>query len=251
MSDHDSDATPPPPPPPAAPPPTTPSVTGGGGNKPKWLNAITIMAMVLGSLFGCCGLATVGGAVANRAMTPAMMELGMAGGQNQDAVAAHRRVMERSAALQARLFPFALASGTLAILHSLALVLAGVMAHNGRASGRRLLVLVCLVGIGLELLSSAFGLYHAREQGALSEEMMKAAMVQPLTADPTPEQQEAQKIMQGFAAGAGRAGSILGFVMVLAFFATKTGYYIVSALYLRRPEVIRHFETASPAPASA
>jgi disulfide bond formation protein DsbB len=189
----------------------------------------------------------VGGAVANRAMTPAMMDLGMAGDQNPQLVAAQRRVMERSAALQARLFPFTLASGALGILHSLALVLAGVMAHNGRASGRRMLVVVCLVGVGLELLSSGFGVYHASEQSALSEDMMKAAMVQPLSAEPTPEQQEAQQMMQGFASGFARAGAVLGFVMVLAFFATKTGYYIASALYLRRPEVIRHFEAAAPA----
>jgi disulfide bond formation protein DsbB len=204
------------------------------------------MAMVFGSLFGCCGVFSAGGALVNRVMAPAMMQLpDAAGGQEPEFVAAQRRIMERSFALQARIFPYVITSGVLTLLHSLALVIAGIMAHNGRASGRRVLVLVCLVGIGVELITGGIGLYHAGEQGKLSEEMMKAAMVLPSSGEPTPEQKEAQQFMQSFAAGAGRASSILGWLMVIVFFATKVAYYVFSSIYLRRPEVVRHFEPAS------
>lgn len=234
-------------------PAARPPVQAKASSKPKWLSAITVMAIVFGSLFGCCGVASVGGAMANKVMGPAMMQLpGAADGQEPDLVAAHRRIMERNMALQARAFPFVVASGVLTLLHSLALVLAGIMAHNGRASGRRLLVIVCTVGIGVELIAGGFGLYHASEQGKLSEDMMKAAMVVPTAGEPTPEQREAQKTLQTFAAGMGRASSILGWVMVIVFFATKVAYYVFSSIYLRRPEVVQHFDGgAAPVAAAA
>ena len=81
--------------------------------------------------------------------------------------------------------------------------------------------------------------------------MMKAAMVLPSAGEPTPEQKEAQQFMQSFAAGAGRASSILGWLMVIVFFAIKVAYYVISSIYLRRPEVVQHFEgPASVAPAA-
>jgi hypothetical protein len=193
--------------------------------------------MVLGGLFGCCGVTTLGGQVMNRAMNPMMGKM-MTGDPESPAA---REFMERTSAAQARIFPFALTTGLLALLHSIALVVAGIMAYNGRASGRGVLALVCLVGIGVELINGGISIYMTRETDALTAEAMKATFAaQP--AEPTPEQKQAHEMGQKFASGAARAGSILGMLMIVFIFAIKTGYYVATALYLRRKDVVDFFE---------
>jgi hypothetical protein len=208
------------------------------GAKPKWLSALAITAMVLGGLFGCCGVTSLGGQVMNRAINPMMAQMTASDPQNPEVAA----FMERNAQLQARIFPFALTTGLLGLLHSIALLVAGIMTQNGRASGRGLLVLVCLVGIAVELINGGVSVYVSRETNAMTEQMMKATFAAQ-RADPTPEDKQAQEMGQKFASGAARAGSILGIVMIVFFFAIKTAYYIVTARYLQRKDVLEYFET--------
>jgi hypothetical protein len=201
--------------------------------------------MVLGGMFGCCGVTTLGGQVMNRAMNPMMAQLGANDPKNPEAAA----FMKRSAELQARIFPFALTTGVLGLLHSIALLVAGIMAQNGRASGRGLLALVCLVGIGVELINGGVGLYVSSETNAIAENVMKATFAG--RAHPTPDQKQAQEMGQKFASGAARAGSILGMLMIVFFFAIKTAYYVVTARYLQRKDVVDFFEAPRGTPAAA
>jgi hypothetical protein len=197
--------------------------------------------MVLGGLFGCCGITSLGGQVMNRAMNPMMQQLTASDPQNPAA----NEFMERNAAFQARIFPIALTTGLLGLLHAIALLTGGIMAYNGRASGRSLLALVCTIGIGVELVNGGLGLYLSRETNAMTEEMMKttfAAGTPAAGTEQTEEQKQAQEMGQKFASGAARAGSILGIVMLVFFFVLKTGYYVLSVLYLRREDVVRFFE---------
>jgi hypothetical protein len=198
--------------------------------------------MVLGGLFGCCGVASLGGQVMNRAVNPLMEQMTANAPQNEEL----RRFTERNAALQARIFPLALTSGLLALLHSLALVVGGIMAYSGRASGRSVLVAVCAAGVAVELINGGLGLYLTRETNAMTAEMMKATFAnQPDAqgAEQTPEEKQAQELGQKFASGAARAGSIVGIAMVVTFFALKTAFYVATVLYLRRKDVVDFFET--------
>jgi len=195
--------------------------------------------MVLGGLFGCCGITSLGGQVMNRAMNP-LMEQMMAGDPQSGAA---REFMDRNAAVQARVFPYALTAGLLGLLHSIALVVAGIMAQNGRASGRGLLALVCMVGLGVELVSGGISIHVSRETSAATADMMNASFAaQP--GEQTPEQKQAQEMGQKFASGAARAGSILGIVMIAFFFAIKSVYYVLTVLYLRRRDVVDFFEAS-------
>jgi hypothetical protein len=222
--------------------------------RPKGLSGFTISAMVVGSLFGCCGVTSLGGLVANRAISPAMLEASTQG-MDEDMARAQRKMMQRTNELQARVFPLSMTSGLVGLLHSLALVIAAVAAQNARPSGRRMLELVCLIGLGVELINGGFGLYVAREQSGISEEMIKATFAQGadrgVAGAPDADQQRAQETARSFGAGAAKIGSILGIAMLVGFFVLKTGFYIACALYMRRKDVIAFFEHAGTRPTSA
>ncbi|HKU38780.1 MAG TPA: hypothetical protein VJR89_11555 [Polyangiales bacterium] len=209
-------------------------------SKPKWLNPLIVSAIVLGSLFGCCGITSVGGVVAGRAGTQAMMQ--MQNANDPASAELFRKVAEKQLAFQQRTLPLTLSVGVLGLLQSIVLVIAGILAYKRQAIGRRLLVAICAVGIGVEVITTGIGLYLARETSAFTEEWMTAATAQ--TAPGTDE--KAREVAQKFGTGAARVGNVLGIVMLLGFFALKAGYYVFGTLYLRRKEVVDYFENPRP-----
>ena len=226
--------------------PAQPSDLGStppGIARPKWLSAVTISAIVIGCLFGCCGLAGIGGLVVGRAMDPAAMH---APTRDQRLAAIQKQYMERSAAFQARIFPMSMASGLLALAHAAALAAAGVLAYRVRSSGRRALATLSLAGIAIELVSGYVGLYVAVEQNAVMAPLMNDMMEQTVSGQPNQsvEQKRALDVTRGFMAGAFKAGTVFSWLTVIGFFVVKTAYYLACALYLRRREVVCYYEGA-------
>ena len=221
-----------------------------GTGRPKWLSALTIAAIVLGSLFGCCGIAGIGSMVAGQAMNPAIMQQSQ-GNPQVDTV--QKRYFERTAAFQKKIFPLSLTSGLLGLLHAFGLITAGVLAYRASELGRRLLVGLCFAGIAVELVSGYVGLYTANEQSAMMAPMMEELAQAPQGADAQQDEQ-ARRTMQasrGVMSMALKAGSVFGWLTIIGFFLVKSGFYIGCALYLRRAEVVQFFQRVQSEPQTA
>ena len=217
-------------------------VAGGSADaKPKWLNPLIVSAIVIGSLFGCCGVTTVGGVAVSRSMPQVALQAQLKDAKDPAAADAFRQVADRQLAFQKRTFPLTLTAGLLGLLQSIALLVAGILAHQRQTFGRKLLAAVCVVGIGVELIGAGIGLYLSRETSAYTEDMMKATFAAQQAQQPQLNEQ-VRETVEDFSAGAARVGSVLGVVMMLGFLVIKAGYYLASTLYLRRPEVIEYFE---------
>jgi len=215
-----------------------PAQQAAPGDKPKWLSVITISAMVLGGLYGCCGMTSVGGLVVNSAMQQMQ--------QNPALDDAMRQVLQQQAALQARIFPFALTIALLGLLHSAALLFSGFMAYSRRRSGRKLLALVCMIGIGVEAVSGSVGLTVARETTRHTEAIMKSTLAAQQAKQP-PTSKQVEEMTGKIASGATQLGNIMGVLMLVVFFVIKTAYFVTCGLYLRRKEVVDYFEGPRPA----
>ena len=209
--------------------------------RPKWLSAVTISAIVMGCMFGCCGIAGIGGLVVGRVMSPAAMQ---APTRDERIANIQKQYMERNAAFQARIFPLAMGSGLLALAHAVALAIAGVLAYRVRAIGRRMLATLCIAGIAIELVSGYIGVYVATEQNAVMGPLMEEMMTETVKDQPnqSAQQKRALDLTRGFMAAAFKAGNVFSWLTVIGFFVVKSAYYLASALYLRRPEVAAYYE---------
>jgi len=215
-----------------------PAQQASAGDKPKWLGVITISAMVLGGLYGCCGMTSVGGLFVNSAMQQMQ--------QNPALDDAMRQVLSQQAALQARIFPFAMTIGLLGLVHSAALLFSGFMAYSRRQSGRKLLALVCMIGIGVEAVSGSVGLVVARETTRHTEAIMMSTIAAQQAKHP-PMNKQVEEMTQTIAGGATQVGNIMGVLMLIVFFVIKTAYFVTCGIYLRRKEVVDYFEGPRPA----
>jgi len=211
-----------------------PAEAPSGSTRPKWLSAVTISAIVAASLFGCCGLFTVGGLFAGQAMSAAMPKM------SGDAEA---QFLERTQAIQKEMFPLALSTGLLGLAHAGALLLGGILAYRRMPIGRRLLVAVFFAGVVVECLNGYVSALSAQKQSVAMETMVGGMMVSKGADDG--DRPDPQAVANSFA----RLTSIASWIMVLGFLAVKSAYYIVCALYLRQPAVVAYFEPP-PAPAS-
>jgi hypothetical protein len=225
------------------------SSTRPGSGRPKWLSAVSISAIVMGCLFGCCGLAGIGGLVAGSVMNPAALP---PTAQDQHFEQFQRQYMERSAAFQRRTLPLSLTSSGLALVHAALLAVAGGLAYRANKLGRRLLAALCFAGIAVELVSGYVGLYVASEQNAVMAPLMDEMMKKSANAGPAQSEQQkrALETTRGFMAMAFKAGNVFSWLTVLGFFVVKSAYYLICALYLRRADVIAYFEPQA-APAAA
>lgn len=227
--------------------------TRPGSNRPRWLSAVTISAIVLGSLFGCCGIAGIGGLVAGRFMNPAFAQAQAKAQESPNMARVQAEMFERSAEFQQRIFPLSMTSSAIGLLHALGLIVAGVAAYGARAFGRRMLSVLCLVGIAVELVGGYVGLYVATEQNAIMAPMMDQ-MMQAATehgvAEPNEEQRRAQDMARGFMSSAFQVGNVFSWAMIIGFFLVKTSYYVACALYLRRKDVVAFFEPKAAAGAA-
>ena len=221
--------------------------TADAKSQPKWLNPIIVAAMVLGSLFGCCGITSVGGAAVGRDVSVATLEVQAQSAKDPAAAEMSRRSAKLQKAFQDRTYPLSMTVAVIGLLQSLALGIAGILASRRRPVGRRMLAAVCAIGIGVEVVAGGAALYLSTETSAFAQDMMKATFAAQSQQQALNE--ESREVVEKIGMGAARAGSVLGVIMVLGFFAVKVAYYVFSTLYLRRKEVIDYFEDARAATA--
>jgi hypothetical protein len=217
------------------------AVTADASRKPKWLNPVVVTAMVVGSLFGCCGITSVGGAIIGRNVPQATLEMQATNAKDPAVAETIQRYAATQKAFQERTFPLTMTIAVLGLFQSIALVISGVLANRLRPIGRRMLAGVCVVGIGIELIGACTALYLSSETSAYAENLMKATLAAKQRQQPALDE-SSRAVVEKIGAGAARAGSVLGVIMVLGFFVLKVAYYVSSTLYLRRREVIDYFD---------
>jgi hypothetical protein len=211
--------------------------------RPKWLSAVAVSAIVVGCLFGCCGLTSIAGLLANgqfaTAMQPRMPDARMQQVQ--------QRFAQRINEVQAKNRPVMLAGQLIALAHAVALAAAGYLCYRVRRSGRTLLLALFVAGIGVDVISGYLGLQAIRDQQSATAGMMSEMMDVTLHQGPknAPRDPRIEQSMRKFMAGAQGIGTVIGWLSMIGFFVVKAIYYIASALYLRRPELVAYFERAA------
>ena len=224
-----------------------PEAVGTAEPKPKWLSPVIIAAMVLGSLFGCCGITAVGGAVVGRKMPHATLEMQAKNAKDPAAAETIHRYDKMQMAFQERTFPLTMTVAVLGLLQSIALVISSILASRRQPIGRRMLAAVCAIGIGIELIGSGTAMYMRSETSAYTEGLMKAMLAADQSRQPALDE-GSREAMQKLSTGVARASSVLGVIMVLVFFCFKVAYYVSALLYLRRREVIDYFDDGGRSP---
>jgi hypothetical protein len=206
------------------------------------LSAVAVSAIVVGSLFGCCGLTSITSLLANQQLSAAMQP------RMPDARAQQlqQKYTKRITELQAKSRPVMLTSELIALAHALALAGAGYLCYRVRRSGRSLLLALFVAGIGVEAVTGYLGLRAFRDQqtatAGMMTEMMDAAMQQ--GTKKTPPDPRLERSMHKFAKGAQGIGTVIGWLSMIGFLTVKTIYFVACALYLRRPELVAYFEHA-------
>ena len=110
--------------------------TADAKSQPKWMNPIIVAAMVLGSLFGCCGITSVGGAAVGRDVSVATLEVQAQSAKDPAAAEMIRRSAKLQKAFQDRTYPLSMTVAVIGLLQSLALGIAGSVAgHAGFSRG--------------------------------------------------------------------------------------------------------------------
>ena len=205
--------------------------------KPSWLSFFRISAMLLGSTFGCCTLAFTTALVAN----PKHAESAQYPVPQDEAQAkTFREFMTRSSALGAERAPIMLALLGLAIAQNLALLGAGLLAHIRRPRWRRVLLAVCCIGIGLEVVSSAAGAYTVHRSGMAMIEAAKATPGLEHVQLPGPQLSGPAYGVQNVSA-AMHALSVFGSALMFAWLVAKLVYYGACVIYLRRGDVVKYY----------
>jgi hypothetical protein len=209
--------------------------------KPGGLVAVCVIAMVLGGLLTCTGLFTSVGLVTSQFLSNGQQGLfdGAAEqgkGSDKEALESVQQMQERMRSQQRKWFVPQLAIATIHLLLAVSLVVGGAMGMGLMPAGRSLILTACSIGIGFELLRTAFEIFvQSQSMEAMRDSMQEMAQ----------SGSGAEVPMDQFM----NLGMGFSIAMAACFAVVKLGYYIPAIVYLRRPHV-RSLFTAGPSAAA-
>ena len=216
----------------------------GAAKRPGWLTAMCVISIVLGSLGIIGGLSgVVGLAMQSRTqqINSMFMPPGPAGGPQAKMKELQEEMQQAIQPVIKRWNPFSYVLILFRLVQGGMLVAGGIMTIGLKPTGRSLLTAVLLVSIPIDLAQAALQAVIQHQTmavvGSFMPRMMEASAPpgKPLPAGVS----NMTTTMMNVAA----IGMI---VFTVVWVGVKIGFYISSALYLRRPAIVSLFPGAAP-----
>jgi hypothetical protein len=203
--------------------------------RPAGLTAITIIGLMLGFL-GVCGgstsLVSLGAQDSIQQFSREVIEVSSQG--DETLYRQQMEMQERTEALSASWKPALLACQTLNLLASFVLVAGCVMVLQWKRSGLRVLAAAVIASLVVDAGTGVVTMLYQLDFLALMEEhtaMMTAG---------DPALAGAERTMRAATA----AGATISLLFALGWVVVKLAYYVVSLLYVRKPNVRELFASA-------
>jgi hypothetical protein len=209
--------------------PETPYSAGSGKRKPGWLTAICVICLVLGLLGFFNGVIGLGFTVFNKQVQQVFNPPGARQGMPPELQKFQQKLQDEMQAIYGQFFVPTLISTLLKAIISVVLFVGGLLTLTLKSSGRKLLVLACILALLFELgISALQGVIYMETLTVLNQ--LIDGFVQELKRVNGPLSQAATTSMQ----------VILYASMVLFFIIqfVKIGFFYWSANYLRRPAIV-------------
>lgn len=204
--------------------------------RPSGITTIGVIALVLGVLGAFGGIAGIAGPMIGKALQQKIITAAEQAPENSE-LQMQADIQKTTMAVAEKYSTATMIVGAVMLIACIALIVAAAMALRGSATGRSMLVTMCLLILVCDLGKTILTSVQQREMMS----GLEGAMTGLVKNDANLKGEEAQKIedVMGIAM---KVGAIFTLVMGIGWFLIKAGFYIYASRYLNRPEVRSYYD---------